>query len=96
MKTNQIRPYWFPRKHTASEEQLTSLIVILQVVYAALSIPENRGESLVTTEDKMSGGQEKGEQPAHWSGAVMQGHGRARLGTGEGPALDRTISVTTC
>ena len=30
-----------------------SLVMLLEVVYAAISIPENRGESLVATEEKM-------------------------------------------
>ena len=31
-----------------------SLVMLLEVVYAAISIPENRGESLVATEEKMA------------------------------------------
>ena len=30
-----------------------SCVMSIEVIYAALSIPENRGESLVRTEDKM-------------------------------------------
>ena len=33
---------------------LYSLVMLLEVVYAAISIPENRGESLVATEEKMA------------------------------------------
>ena len=36
---------------------MRSNIKCFQVVYAAISIPENKGESLVHTEEKMSGNQ---------------------------------------
>merc|ERR1719323_8514 len=31
------------------------LVMLVEVVYAAVSIPENKGESLVATEEKMAG-----------------------------------------
>ena len=37
---------------------LFSFVMSIEVIYAALSIPENRGESLVRTEDKMFKNQE--------------------------------------
>ena len=40
-----------------SSDQIVNYIKrdYLQVVYAAISIPENKGESLVRTEEKMAG-----------------------------------------
>ena len=35
-----------------------SCVMSIEVIYAALSIPENRGEGLVRTEDKMINNQE--------------------------------------
>ena len=33
--------------------------MVLEVVYGSLSIPENKGQSLVKTEDKMASGADK-------------------------------------
>ena len=34
-------------------------VMLLEVIYMALSIPENKGQSLVKTEDKMASGADK-------------------------------------
>jgi hypothetical protein len=34
-------------------------VMVLEVVYGSLSIPENKGQSLVKTEDKMTSGADK-------------------------------------
>ena len=51
----KLYPYFLDQMGFAATFWLYAGVMLVLIIYGAFSIPENKGESLVKTEDKMAG-----------------------------------------